>query len=477
MAAVVAATAGSSGWAGSYLVPPGDIEPVISHDSSAIIFFRTSGPFDPAVPLPPGLYVTGPTRDSTRPLPLPENMSFALSRTWRWIAFVSFDAGKPAVVVMHPDGTDRRTIASGADVNDFVGAVSWDPSEQRLAFVRRDGLWIASVDGAPQTFVAVGGVPAWSPDGARIAFLGSGRVLVADPDGSNTVTIPQPAAPRTPVWSPAGNHIAFAVLRSNRAGMDIVVATRDGRVLTRYPARQGLGQIAWSPDGKSFAYTAEGYFSKGTVIDNGVWRVRLGLTRRAQQTRLGPTGRGLLAPGLAWAPNGCWLVTAFEGECKDRVGLYRLAADSRAPPRRLTNWCRIDGTRGADTILGTLLFDTIYGLGGNDHISANDGNYQGDDLYGGTGNDVLFGGEWNNVLVGGPGDDRLNGWTRDDTLIGGPGRDLLLGGPGKDTIYARDGAADRVNCGTNTRANPERPDVAYVDRFDSVAHCEVVRRR
>jgi Ca2+-binding RTX toxin-like protein len=247
-------------------------------------------------------------------------------------------------------------------------------------------------------------------------------------------------------------------------------------VTTRYPAHPGLGAIAWAPDGNSFAYTAEGSRATVKAIGNGVWRVRLGQTKLAEQTRLGSSGRGLDGPALAWAPNGRWLVTAYGGACKDRVGLYRLSTDGRTLPRRLTNHCRIDGTPGPDTVGGTLLFDALYGLGGNDRLEAYDGNYHGDNLYGGAGNDTLTGGEWNNILVGGPGNDRLDGTSRDDTLTGGPGRDILIGGSGKDTIYARDGSGDRVDCGTNAPPNPERPDLAYVDRRDSVVNCERVHR-
>ena len=99
-----------------------------------------------------------------------------------------------------------------------------------------------------------------------------------------------------------------------------------------------------------------------------------------------------------------------------------------------------------------------------------------DDLYGGTGNDTLSGSSWGNLLNGGPGDDRLAGGPRDDVLVGGAGGDVLDGGGGKDTIRARDGVRDVVDCGTNTAANPERPDVAYVDRLDSVSGCERVHR-
>ncbi len=71
------------------------------------------------------------------------------------------------------------------------------------------------------------------------------------------------------------------------------------------------------------------------------------------------------------------------------------------------------GTDSANTIVGGLTADKIYGLGGNDIIRGDNGN---DTLYGNAGNDTLTGGNGN------------------DTLVGGIGVDTLTGGAGKDTF-------------------------------------------
>ncbi|HKO36959.1 MAG TPA: polysaccharide deacetylase family protein [Solirubrobacterales bacterium] len=73
------------------------------------------------------------------------------------------------------------------------------------------------------------------------------------------------------------------------------------------------------------------------------------------------------------------------------------------------------------------------------------------------------------ALVGTPRSDSLFGLKGGDTLTGRRGGDRLAGGPGNDRIRARDGAVDRVNCGTGSR------DVATVDADDRVApNCEKV---
>ncbi len=76
----------------------------------------------------------------------------------------------------------------------------------------------------------------------------------------------------------------------------------------------------------------------------------------------------------------------------------------------------------------------------------------------------------NDTLVGTAGFNILNGRAGNDTIDGGAGDDIFLGGAGDDTILARDGFADRVNCGLDT-------DTAIVDSLDVVGgNCENVDR-
>jgi hypothetical protein len=104
--------------------------------------------------------------------------------------------------------------------------------------------------------------------------------------------------------------------------------------------------------------------------------------------------------------------------------------------------CTILGTAGPETLSGTALKDWICGRGDRDLLN------------GLAGNDILVG-------AGGA-----------DTLVGGGGRDGLSGGNGNDTLKARDGLADKVNCGLGGN------DLAIVDSHDRVrANCERVRRR
>jgi hypothetical protein len=98
-------------------------------------------------------------------------------------------------------------------------------------------------------------------------------------------------------------------------------------------------------------------------------------------------------------------------------------------------------------------------LKGTKHADRLSGGPRAETLKGGKGNDRLSGGGGNDLLLGGPGNDRLTG---------GRGRDSLRGESGNDILNARDGKADRVDCG------PGR-DKAIVDAIDApVRRCEHV---
>ena len=107
----------------------------------------------------------------------------------------------------------------------------------------------------------------------------------------------------------------------------------------------------------------------------------------------------------------------------------------------------IDGTSGADDLIGTDKDDVIHASGGKDYIS------------GLGGPDVLYAGAGNDTVVGREGNDRIYGNT---------GSDMLLGEEGNDTINsAGDGQRDVVKCGQGDA------DTAYVDKFDRIKkNCE-----
>ncbi|QLE59832.1 putative Ig domain-containing protein [Nostoc sp. TCL26-01] len=91
----------------------------------------------------------------------------------------------------------------------------------------------------------------------------------------------------------------------------------------------------------------------------------------------------------------------------------------------------IEGTLGADVLVGT---------------------EQNDRINGKTGNDILWGRAGNDTLLGGNGNDILWGGTGDDTLLGGNGNDILWGGAGSNlfVLAAREGTDMIADFNLNT---------------------------
>jgi Ca2+-binding RTX toxin-like protein len=116
----------------------------------------------------------------------------------------------------------------------------------------------------------------------------------------------------------------------------------------------------------------------------------------------------------------------------------------------------MNGNSGADTLVGSLVADTITGGDGDDRLHGSQGN---DSLSGGNGDDVVRGGKGNDTIDGGAGADTLFGGLGDDSVAGGDGNDLLnltndpagantlLGDAGNDTIWGG-GGADTLSGGT-----------------------------
>lgn len=100
----------------------------------------------------------------------------------------------------------------------------------------------------------------------------------------------------------------------------------------------------------------------------------------------------------------------------------------------------IEGTNGADTLLGS---------GGSQHLSGLNGN---DSLWGEAGSDCLEGGNGDDLLDGGMGPDLLIGGHGNDRLIGGGAADRLTGGLGADVFVI--GAGDHGEADVITDFQP-----------------------
>jgi TolB protein len=109
--------------------------------------------------------------------------------------------------------------------------------------------------------------PKWSPRGKRLVFsryraapnVYALHVVRADGSGLKKITSPRGRNDISPSWSPSGRRIAFVRAPANSRGgycARVHVVNADGTGLTRItPECNQYGELAWSPDGRHFAFT------------------------------------------------------------------------------------------------------------------------------------------------------------------------------------------------------------------------------
>ena len=203
---------------------------------------------------------------------------------------------------------------------------SFSPDGERLVFsTARDGtydpevgpdhlaLFTASSTGGEERRLTHGPYdwqPDWSPNGSTIVFIrgaygtrqqlwvvdeGSGaeRRIFSAPTGKSQG---EPARLHSPVWSPDGRRVAFAVeqLRRDEDYFELWLINANGAGARRVTALEAGYLLDWSPDGERIAYSGPAFFV-------GVERVRV--------TSLDGLDRSTLGTGTSpkWSRDGDWI--------------------------------------------------------------------------------------------------------------------------------------------------------------------------
>jgi TolB protein len=163
---------------------------------------------------------------------------------------VAYDIVKGEIWLVRSDGTGRRRLTMDGS------EPAWSPDGRQLAFAREDGIYVVSADGSGEKRVVRTeghtASPSWSPDGRRIAFIQDFDLWVVGADGSDARHMSLGRDADGVAWSPNGRELALV----RRADIQLIDA--DGRVMSQL-TRNSVSESdpAWTPDGRSVAFTSE----------------------------------------------------------------------------------------------------------------------------------------------------------------------------------------------------------------------------
>jgi Tol biopolymer transport system component len=111
----------------------------------------------------------------------------------------------------------------------------------------------------------------WSPDGKRIALAGQGDLFAINADGSHLrrLTHDIDVAENDPVWSPDGRRLAYLAQNQAQSEDDLMVLNLStGITAPVIRGRPLKTRLAWSPDGRTFAFATSRPTGRGVqVID------------------------------------------------------------------------------------------------------------------------------------------------------------------------------------------------------------------
>jgi TolB protein len=204
--------------------------------------------------------------DGRNPRQLTTHKSIAISPSAGGgrVAYTSYVRLFPQIWTMAPDGSDKREVQTGVELN-ASPSLSSDGSQITFAgsaHGNTDIYTIAAGGGTAHrltTSRALEASPAWSPTGRQIMYTsdltGTPQIYVMDAEGTGSRRLTLAGNWNDEgAWSPDGSKIAFAC--RNEGDFNICVMDLVSSQTIQVTSDGSNGHPTWSPDGQKITYSS-----------------------------------------------------------------------------------------------------------------------------------------------------------------------------------------------------------------------------
>jgi len=208
---------------------------------------------------------------------------------------------------------------------------TFSPADDRIAFLSnadgaQNGVWLMKADGSERSLLGDYGKPAWSPDGRQMTIMSFDHprqvtLMDANPDKSGVLKLPDHRIHSDPTW--AGEGTIVTVIGRTAGDTVALIDVSDPR---QAKVMRVLWRRANGPDVEPSypiysAATRRCIFVGGEAKGMALYSVEQGKAGPAK--RLGPEGYDPKITGLAYSPDGRYVLYSVRGPGRTQGGVMK----------------------------------------------------------------------------------------------------------------------------------------------------------